>query len=63
MREREYNTDIGTIDCHYFTGGTGFICMITQVVDDNETDNLLFTGWGNTCKEAKQNAVEDTISS
>ena len=57
MVEREQNTEQGTIDCHYFADGIGIVCMITQVVDDDETDNLLFMGNGKTHEEAKKNAI------
>ena len=58
MVEREYNTEEGTIDCHYFADGESILCMITQVVDDFATDNLLFAGVGETHEISKQNAFE-----
>jgi hypothetical protein len=57
MADREYNTEQGTIDCHYFAIAGEFWCVITQVVDDCETDNVLFEGEGKTHEEAKQNAL------
>jgi HJR/Mrr/RecB family endonuclease len=57
MVKREHNTEQGTIDCHYFTKGKGFWCVITQVVDDYATDNVLYEGEGDTHEEAKQNAL------
>jgi hypothetical protein len=58
MAEREYNTEHGTIDCHYFAKDEIFWCIITQVVDDFETDNVIFEGEGKTHELAKQNAFE-----
>jgi len=46
MAERENNTEHGTIDCHYFAADGGFWCIITQVVDDFPTDNVIFEGEG-----------------
>ncbi len=57
MVKREHNTKQGTIDCHYFANGESILCMITQVVDDNETDNLLFEGRGKTHEEAREVAL------
>ena len=57
MVKRENNTEQGTIDCHYFADGVGIICMITQVVDEDATDNLLFEGRGKTHEDAKQDAL------
>jgi hypothetical protein len=58
MAEREYNTEHGTIDCHYFAKDDIFWCVITQVVDDFETDNVIFEGEGKTHELAKQNAID-----
>jgi hypothetical protein len=58
MAEREYNTEHGTIDCHYFAKDDIFWCIITQVVDDFPTDNVIFEGEGETHEKAKQNAID-----
>ncbi len=57
MVKREHNTEQGTIDCHYFANGKDILCMVTQVVDDCATDNLLFAGKGKTHEEAKEVAL------
>jgi hypothetical protein len=59
MAEREYNTEHGTIDCHYFAKDDEIWCIITQVIDGEfESDNVIFEGEGKTKEEAKQNAID-----